>query len=102
MNKWIVTANRLLDGSVVYLSADRQWGADIGLAGVSDAPDDDALTWAGTQEHVICDPYALEVRVGEGAPEPLSARERIRAEGPHPTLLRLGYPAEYTAPGTVA
>lgn len=95
MAHWIVTANRLSDGGVVYLRSDRTWApalteawrsADAKLA-------DSMLVWAKGQEAVICDPYLLDVALEGATVLPLTARERIRAEGPQPTLERLGYAA---------
>jgi len=90
---WAVTANRLLDGGVVYLRADRSWTSAVSDAWSAESQKDTEarLEWARTQEHEVCDPYALDVaREGECL-VPRSARERIRAEGPGPTLARLGY-----------
>ena len=90
---WIVTANRLSDGGVVYLRSDRRWTASHAEAEVSDDREaaDAALGWAKGQERVVCDPYVVDVSIVDGTPMPKSARERIRAEGPRPTLRRLGY-----------
>ncbi len=93
MTLWTVTANRLADGSVAYLSSDRRWTHDLSQAwlGASKDEAEPLLAWAAGEEHVICDPYLLEVaREGSGV-APLSARERIRAEGALATLRRLGY-----------
>lgn len=94
MSLWTVTANRLADGGVAYLREDREWTSDLQEALVDQerGEAEARVAWAGTQEHLICDPYVLEVQRHEGALVPLSARERIRAEGPAPTLERLGYP----------
>ena len=93
MTLWTVTANRLLDGSVTYLSADRRWTAELARAwvGESEAEAQPLLAWALAQEHVICDPYLLELAREGDRLVPTSARERIRAEGPLVTLARLGY-----------
>lgn len=93
MTLWTVTANHLTDGSVAYLSVDRQWTHDLQRAWVGAAKEEaePLLAWALEQEHVICDPYLLEVGRDGRVVTPLSARERIRAEGPLATLERLGY-----------
>lgn len=90
---WIVTANRLTDGGVVYLDADRGWTDDVSRASLADAEDGcaDGLAWAHGQQATVCDPYVIAVSDGQTGPRPLTARERIRAEGPEPTLRRLGY-----------
>lgn len=96
---WTVTANFLADGGVAYLSADRAWTRDLQQAVTvdSEAGLEPLLGWAKGQEHEICDPYALPVSREADRLTPLSARERIRAEGPEPTLERLGYPVALEA-----
>jgi hypothetical protein len=92
MAHWIVTANRLLDGGVVYRTAERGWSEALEDAAVGDEAVAEAeLQRARGDEHVICDPYRIDVGLEGGRPVPLSVRERIRAEGPLPTLRRLGY-----------
>lgn len=93
MAHWIVTANRLSDGGVVYLRADRQWTPSHAEAEVTEDREaaEAALGWAKAEERVVCDPYVIDVDIVDGAPAPKTARERIRAEGPRPTLRRLGY-----------
>lgn len=93
MSHWIITANRLRDGGVTYLQVDRSWASSIDYAWVarSRAEAEPLVEWARTQEFDVCDPYLVEVDVDEGRYFPRSARERIRAEGPTPTLRRLGY-----------
>ncbi len=92
MAKLIVTAQRLSDGRVVYLRQDRSWTQRDAEAWVSeDAGVIDALVeWAKTQTEVVVDPYRIEVQVVGGAIRHLSARERIRAEGPAAVLARFG------------
>lgn len=98
--RYVVTANRVQDGAVVYLAVDRTW--TLGLASSyrseSEAERDALLAWAKTQEHDICDPYAVEVSDDGAAVVAPSARERIRAEGPEAVLARLGY-ARLRRPG---
>lgn len=92
---WTVTANRLADGGVVYLRSDRVWSGVLNDAWTADSRDggQPELEWARTREDQVCDPYLLEVDREGGALVPRTARERIRAEGPGPTLERLGYAA---------
>ena len=105
MANWIVTANRLSDGAVVYLRGDRGWTGDLQQArSLGDAQAaDDLLAWARGQEAVICDPYLSEVGVEGARLIPLTVRERIRAEGPRTKLQRLGYlPEREAAPARAA
>jgi len=99
MALWTVTANFLADGGVAYMTADRAWTRDLQQAATVDSKEglEPLLSWASAQEHDICDPYALELAREADRLVPLSARERIRAEGPEPTLARLGYPVEQEA-----
>ena len=89
-----LTANRLADGAVVYLSEDKSWTADIAAAARFD---DDAakaaLADAQTRMAEIADVYLIAV--GEdGAPEGREAlRETIRKNGPT-VRTDLGYQAE--------
>ena len=90
---WTVTANRLADGAVMYLQADQRWGGSLDAAWTAEEKEaaEALLGWARKQPHVVCDPYVLPLRREGALLAPLSARERIRAEGPAPMLARLGY-----------
>ena len=100
MTDRIVTANRLSDGLVVYLSEAR-WGAgwseridDARIAG-DDAAADGLLARAEGpgQEVRVIDPYLIEVTREAAVPRPVSNREAIRAQGPT-VRLDLGKQAE--------
>ncbi len=89
-----ITANRTDDGAVAYV--DRVGaGFTTRLEEAFRSSDEDrcgsVLAWARSQEQEVCDPYLLQVQDGPDGLSPLSARERIRAEGPEVTLARLGY-----------
>ena len=81
-----VTANRLIDGEVVF------WKAGAWVEGFGDAElfDDSreaeveaAVTKGKAQPTVIVDPYPIDLAAGEGEGlAPVSYRERIRALGP--------------------
>jgi len=90
---WAVTANGLTDGAAVYLRADRLWSSLLAEAWTADSEEaaESVLGWARQQEHVVCDPYVLRLRREGARVVAFSARERTRAEGPGPTLARLGY-----------
>ncbi|MCZ7683109.1 MAG: DUF2849 domain-containing protein [Sandaracinaceae bacterium] len=92
MPKLIVTAQRLSDGRVVYLRRDRSWAQRDAEAFVSeDAALVEALVdWAKTQTEAVVEPYRVEVEVESGVIRHLTARERIRAEGPSAVLRRFG------------
>jgi 2-keto-4-pentenoate hydratase len=80
----VVTANRLTDGVVVYLAADGVWTEEIANARVAD---DEAETKAleaiadnAVRERIVVGPYPMPVALkDDGAIDPISVRERIRA-----------------------
>jgi Protein of unknown function (DUF2849) len=80
----VVTANRLTDGVVVYLAADGEWTEEIANARVAD---DEAETKAletiaedAVRERVVVGVYPMPVALkDDGAVDPISVRERIRA-----------------------
>jgi sulfite reductase (NADPH) hemoprotein beta-component len=87
MSPAIITANRLLDGDVVF------WAGGGWVEALSDAErfeDGDGLqrvlAQAKGQTTTVIDPYAIDIVIEGGQPVPASYRERIRALGPttHP------------------
>ena len=82
----IVTANRLIDGVVVYLDADGGWTDVIGLARVLET--DEAIEAAlaigqkAVEDRIVVEPYAIDVERGADGLRPLRLREIIRAKGP--------------------
>jgi hypothetical protein len=89
----VISGNLVRSGGVVYVAAKQTWTERIADAVTLDNETDRTATlaWAATQEHLVCDPYAVEVHPGDAGPVPLSAREQIRAGGATPVLTRLGY-----------
>ena len=80
-----VTANHLLDGDVVYLTAGLGWSRELADAAVADsqAEADRLLAAAAGQEAEVVGPYLIAVAYdADGPPEPLHYRERIRTRGP--------------------
>tara|TARA_R110002096_G_scaffold155061_2_gene319277 strand:- start:63 stop:398 length:336 start_codon:yes stop_codon:yes gene_type:complete len=81
----VVTANRLLDGDVVFLTKAATWNPSIDQAAVATIPDeaDRLLAVAERQQNAIVGPYAVSVSVdADGHPMPTHYRERIRLLGP--------------------
>ena len=81
-----VTANRLLDGEVVYLAADNSWTEVFANADIADGADagDALLARAcpdGYERHVL-EPYLFEALHDDNGFHPASVREIIRAKGP--------------------
>ena len=80
----VVTANRLTDGIVIYLAADGEWTEEIANARVADdeaetkAPE--AIADNAVRERLVVSAYPMPVGLkDDGAIDPLSVRERIRA-----------------------
>ena len=81
----IVTANRLRDGQVVFLTRSGEWTSDIARAAVArDEAAAQRLLAIGTvaaAESRIVEPYLTAVREDGESIVPVSLRERIRAQG---------------------
>jgi hypothetical protein len=79
----VITANRLLDGIVVYLAPDGSWTEDLGRARLADGEDAvktlEAEADRAVKARQVVAVYPMEVAVKDGAVDPLSVRERIRA-----------------------
>ncbi|MEM7170227.1 MAG: DUF2849 domain-containing protein [Pseudomonadota bacterium] len=86
----VLTANRLRDGEVVYLTRDGQWSADFASAhATEDAEEKDKLQTQAEQSleaTLIVEPYFFDVADNDGILSPIGQREIIRAKGPtvHP------------------
>jgi Protein of unknown function (DUF2849) len=85
----VVTANRLTDGIVVYLATDGSWTEDIARARLANTEEETKALEAEAAEavkaHKVVAVYPMEVTLHDGAVDPLSVRERIRAS--HRTTL---------------
>ncbi len=79
----VVTANRLIDGIVVYLASDGGWTEEIGRARLAETEDEVKALEAEAAKDVaarkVVAVYPMEVAVNDGAVDTLSVRERIRA-----------------------
>jgi len=78
-----LTANRLIDGEVVFWSHGR-WVERFGEAELfsDDAPAGEAEGRAKSEVTVVVEPYLIEVGETEGGAAPIAYRERLRALGP--------------------
>ncbi|MEC8099096.1 MAG: DUF2849 domain-containing protein [Pseudomonadota bacterium] len=98
-----VTANRLLDGEVVYLAADNSWTEVFSEAEIADGPEAGEALLAravpdGFEKQVL-EPYLFEAIEDENTGfRPVSVREIIRAKGPT-VRLDLGKQASRQAQG---
>jgi Protein of unknown function (DUF2849) len=79
----VVTANRLIDGIVVYLASDGGWTEEIGRARVAETEDEVKALEAEAAKDVaarkVVAVYPMDVAIRDGTVDPLSVRERIRA-----------------------
>jgi len=79
----VITANRLTDGVVVYLASDGEWSEQIADARVADT-DEETKALETEAEDAVCErrvvgAYPMPIALKDGAVDPLSVRERIRA-----------------------
>jgi hypothetical protein len=79
----VVTANRLIDGIVVYLASDGGWTEEIGCARLAETEDEVKALEAEAAKDIaarkVVAVYPMDVAVRDGTVDPLSVRERIRA-----------------------
>jgi len=79
----VVTANRLTDGIVVYLAADGGWTEDIAHARFAATEDEtkalEAQADKAVKARTVVAVYPMPVEIRDGAVDPLSVREKIRA-----------------------
>lgn len=82
----ILTANRLGDGTAVFLDFEGAWSETIAEAVVANSPDEvRALEDRGAYDsahNLVVEPYLVEIREVAGRIEPIRYRERVRAGGP--------------------
>jgi len=79
----VLSANRLTDGAVVYLPADRTWSHHIAHARVleeGDLDEAEAIGRAAESRNIVVAPTPVEVK--GPSPTPVRLRERIRSAGP--------------------
>jgi hypothetical protein len=79
----VITANRLIDGIVVYLAAGGEWTEEIGRARLAETEEETKALEAEAAHDVdarkVVAVYSMEVAIHDGEVDPLSVRERIRA-----------------------
>jgi len=80
----VVTANRLLEGDAVWLTANGHWSTTMSDAElITDAGTADLrLMDAATQAHIIAGAYLADAVLGERGPAPTHFRETFRTRGP--------------------
>lgn len=80
----VVTANALLEGDVVYLTADDRWSRQHSEA---ELIEDEAhaqlrLLKAQSQQQAVVGAYLADAKAGPNGPEPVHFREAFRTRGP--------------------
>ncbi len=79
----IVTANHLLQGDVIYLTADQTWSRSMSDAVVVEGESAiEMLAFAEKQASEIVGAYLAKVEVVDGIPQPAHFRETFRTKGP--------------------
>jgi len=80
----VVTANDLLEGDVVWLTADDAWTRDIAEAELieDEAHGQLRLLHAETQPDVVVGPYLADAKPTPKGPAPVHFRETFRTRGP--------------------
>jgi hypothetical protein len=85
----VVTSNRLTDGIVVYLAPDGSWVEDIARARIASTDNEtkalEDVAAKDVKARKVVAVYPMEVALVDGAVDPLSVREKIRAS--HRTTL---------------
>jgi hypothetical protein len=84
-NHWIVTGKFTEDGAVSWRRADGTWSRQINDSELLDSEASAkaiAEAVAAKEQRHISDPYVIDVYAADGTIDPLTARERIRANGP--------------------
>lgn len=86
MTPQVITANRLHDGRVVYLTAANHWSTAIADARICEdeagAQAVTAIAAASIAARQVVDPYLIPVIQGDDGITPTRYREVIRAFGP--------------------
>lgn len=86
MTHQVISANRLNDGLVVYLTEAGDWAEKIDAALIVDGQDAASAAIATANEAVaqqtIVDPYAIDIEQTDDRRQPTKLREFIRAHGP--------------------
>ena len=92
-----LTANRLADGIVVYLTADNRWSESLQDADVTEGKEAGeallACAQAPVDGNIVVEPYLFEVAREDDGIRAASVRETIRQAGPT-VRLDLGKQAE--------
>lgn len=82
MSRYVISANRLSDGLVVFYTSDGTWSENVDHAVVVDDAQSPELDAASAQGTEIVGAYAVEAEETDAGLRPVRMRERIRLNGP--------------------
>ena len=80
----VVTGNALIEGDVIYQTADDDWTRDLGKAELLEDEQTASLRllMAEGQPDIVVGPYLADAKPGADGPEPTHFREDFRRNGP--------------------
>ncbi|WP_166415486.1 DUF2849 domain-containing protein [Cochlodiniinecator piscidefendens] len=80
----VVTANALIEGDVVYLTADDRWTRTHAEAELITTEERAAirLSFGEAQDGIVVGVYLADAIASENGPQPIHFREEFRAVGP--------------------
>jgi len=80
----VVTANHLLEGDAIWLTADNSWTRQMCQAELieDEARAAERLAFAEAQAEMLVGAYLADAKAGENGPEPTHFREEFRTRGP--------------------
>lgn len=80
----VVTANALLEGDAVWLTADDRWSRDMADAELieDEAIAEDRLLFAIAQPDTVVGAYLVDAQATPEGPAPVHFREEFRTRGP--------------------
>ena len=80
----VLTANDLLDGDAVWLTADDRWTRDMAEAELfeDEAVAEERLIFASAQANKVVGVYLADAKRSGGGPAPTHFRETFRTRGP--------------------
>ena len=86
MTNQVISANRLDNGIVVYLTAYGDWTENLAHAQVIDGKDQGEaaldVAFGAVEACIVVDPYLIDIDDSGGERRPTLNRELIRAKGP--------------------
>lgn len=80
----VLTANDLIEGDAVWLTADDTWSREMGEAELleDEAVAQERLVFAMAQGDLVVGAYLVEAQPSPNGPVPVHFREKFRARGP--------------------